>query len=322
MVRPSERIAERLWRIPIPLPEHTGGERLGFTNCYLVGGSERWLLVDTGMRTDDALAAFEHGLTEAGLAWSDLDLIAITHHHPDHFGTSARVRELSGGRVLIHRADAELVFEGLWRHPSVDELVTAHGGPALNVPAAAFLMTPGFEPAVPDEPLADEQTIELGGRAVRVLHTPGHTPGHCCFEFGDIVLTGDHVLPKITPHVGYYPGSEDPLADFIASLKRIGDGGYRLALPAHGEPFDDVAARAARIIRHHEFRLRATVDALGRETLSGWEVTPRVFGGELEGFHRFAAMFETLAHLVLAESRGEVERVVGDGVIRWRSSAR
>lgn len=324
MGRPIEELAPKLWRIPVPLPPMSGAEHLGFTNAYLLGGSDAWMLVDTGMTTDEAVRIVERGLEQAGIGWGDLDLIAITHHHPDHYGGSGRLRDLTGAQVLMHRDDFEMVFEGIFKYPSVGELVSMHGGPELDVSPLAFMKHPAFKPAAPDRYLADDQHLDLGGRAVRVLHTPGHTPGHCCFEVLEeqIVLTGDHVLPKITPHVGYYPGSDDPLADFLDSLKRIGEGGYRQALPAHGEPFLDPASRCARIVRHHEFRLRACVDALGRKTLTGWEVVPAVFGEDLEGFHRFAAMFEALAHLVLAESRGEVQRVTDDaGVIRWRRIA-
>jgi glyoxylase-like metal-dependent hydrolase (beta-lactamase superfamily II) len=250
------------------------------------------------------------------------------------------VRELSGAELLLHRSDAMMVFEGLWRYPTMDELITMHGGPATGASVVDYLMRPGFEPGVPDGALGDEQRIELGARVVRVLHTPGHTPGHCCFEFAfkviwtpghsaghiclydkrnKVLLSGDHVLPHITPSVGLHVRTtSNPLADYLDSLKRIGERGYRFAMPAHGEPFLDPSSRVARIVRHHEFRLRACVDALGRETLTGWDVTPRVFGEDLRGFHRYAAMFETLAHLVLAESRGQVERVADDGVIHWR----
>ena len=321
MTRPIEELAPKLWRIPVPLPPLSGAEYLGFTNGYLIGGSDGWLLVDTGMTTDEAIGVVERGLGEAGLGWRDLDLIAITHHHPDHYGGSGRLRELTGAQVLMHRNDFALVFEGIFKYPSFPELVAMHGGPAFEESGRGPTKHPAFKPAAPDRFLADDEHIDLGSRAVRVLHTPGHTPGHCCFEVLEeqIVLTGDHVLPKITPHVGYYPGSDDPLADFLDSLKRIAEGGYRHALPAHGEPFLDAASRCARIVRHHEFRLRACVDALGKKTLTGWEIWPAVFGDHVEGFHRFAAMFESLAHLVLAESRGEVERVTDDaGVIRWR----
>lgn len=318
MSRPPEEIAPKLWRIPVPLPSVPGAEHLGFVNAYAIGG-ERWALVDTGMTTDDGLQALDAGLSAAGLTWPDIELVLITHHHPDHYGTSARIKEMSGADVMIHRRDIEFIFSAIWGGYSASEFVVSHGGPEIDIPTAMFIQMPGFQPAAPDGYLRDDQIIDLGNRDLRVLHTPGHAPGHCCFalEEESIVLTGDHILPKITPHVGYFPGGDpDPLGDFLDGLKRVGEGSYRSALPAHGEPFLDPATRVARIVGHHEFRIRATIDALGREPKTGWEVIPAVFG-EVEGMHLFAALFETLSHLVHAEVLGQVKRIEDGDVVRW-----
>ena len=91
------------------------------------------------------------------------------------------------------------------------------------------------------------------------------------------------------------------------------------ALPAHGALVTDPSDRAARIMRHHEFRVRAVIDALGKDAKTGWDIVPIVFG-QVEGFHRYAALFEGLAHLVLAWHRGLVERLDTDGITRWRAA--
>jgi glyoxylase-like metal-dependent hydrolase (beta-lactamase superfamily II) len=320
MSRPTEELAPKLWRVPVPISALAGAEHLGFTNCYLIGGTQRWLLVDTGMATDDAFAAFEHGLVAAGLRWRDIDLVAITHHHPDHYGASAPIRERTGAAVLMHRRDIDVVFDGIWGGSTFSGMIANHGGPTIDLPQAALVQIPGFRPTAPDALLADDEHIDLGARVVRAVHTPGHTPGHLCFDVlhEDLILTGDHILPRITPHVGYYPGSDDPLGEYLDSLKKIGEGSYQRALPAHGEPFLDVSGRIARIVRHHERRLIACVEALGTQAPTGWDIVGSVFGDVADGFHRFAALFEGLAHLVLAESRGMVERITDGDVIRWR----
>jgi glyoxylase-like metal-dependent hydrolase (beta-lactamase superfamily II) len=90
------------------------------------------------------------------------------------------------------------------------------------------------------------------------MHTPGHTYDHLCLvdpEFG-VVLTGDHVLPTITPHISGTSPHEDPLALFFQSLQRMMDiTDVSVALPAHGHPFADLGGRAEHIIEHHEERL-------------------------------------------------------------------
>jgi glyoxylase-like metal-dependent hydrolase (beta-lactamase superfamily II) len=316
----AQELAPKLWRIPIPLPAIPGAEHLGFCNAYLVGG-EPWLLIDTGMHTDEAWRALEAGLREAGVAWEALEVVLVTHHHPDHYGMSRPIRERSGARVMLHRRDVEMMYESMWGGQTMAGFIAEHGGPRLEG-APPMLGTPEFKPAAPDAYVEDEQVFDLGTRRLRAIHTPGHSPGHTCFAIGEegIVLTGDHILPKITPHVGFFPGGDpNPLGSFLDSLKRIGEGGYRVALPAHGEPFLDPASHVARIVAHHEYRLRATVAALGREARTAWDVVPAIFGDDLPGFHRFAAFFETLSHLVLAEHEGLVERIGDDaGVVRWR----
>ncbi len=316
----ADELAPKLWRIPIPLPAIPGAEHLGFCNAYLIG-PEPWLLVDTGMTTDDGVKALDAGLAAAGVPIEEIDSVLITHHHPDHYGMSRPIRERSGAKVMIHRRDVEMMYESLWGgEETFGAFLTSHGGPQFEGPPPLLGATE-YRPAAPDAYLEDEQVFDLSERSVRVLHTPGHSPGHCCFQMGDegIILTGDHILPRITPHVGYFPGGNpNPLGDFLDSLKRIGEGGYRLGLPAHGEPFLDPASHVGRIVAHHEFRLKATVDALGRGAKTAWDVVPEVFGNDLPGFHRFAAFFEILSHLVLAEVEGRIKQERDGERILWR----
>jgi glyoxylase-like metal-dependent hydrolase (beta-lactamase superfamily II) len=313
-------LAPKLWQIAVPLPVFPGAEHLGATNTYVVGG-ERFALVDTGLTTEEAVAALEYGLGSAGLSWRDIELIFITHHHPDHYGLSDRVRELTGGRVLLHRRDIEVMFRGMWGNVGWDRFFSTHGGPAVDLDGPLFSNVPGFHPAAPDGFIDEGEEIDLGGRVLRVMHTPGHAPGHCCFAIDaeETVMTGDHLLPKTTPHVGYFPGGDpDPLRSFLASLRRFEESNFRLALPAHERIFSEPAARATRIVRHHMFRLKACVDALGTGEKTAWEIIPDVFG-DLPDIHRFAALFETLSHLVYAESEGLAVREEHDGKTLWRS---
>jgi glyoxylase-like metal-dependent hydrolase (beta-lactamase superfamily II) len=100
--------------------------------------------------------------------------------------------------------------------------------------------------------------IKLAGREWFVLHTPGHTADHICLHDPETgaFLSGDHVLPSITPHIGGVSYLPDPLKSFFYSLDRVGEiGGVELALPAHGHPFSDLKGRAQSIKEHHHERL-------------------------------------------------------------------
>ena len=107
-------------------------------------------------------------------------------------------------------------------------------------------------------PVADGDVLRLAGCDWFVRFTPGHTADHICLhapELG-VFMSGDHVLPSITPHIAGTGPSEDPLDRFMKSLDEVAriDGVHR-ALPAHGHPFDDLAGRTSEIKEHHRERL-------------------------------------------------------------------
>ena len=106
--------------------------------------------------------------------------------------------------------------------------------------------------------LDDADHIMLAGRRWVAIHTPGHTIDHLCLfdpECG-VFLSGDHVLPTITPHIGGVAEGPDPLNDYFVSLRRVATlPQVATVLPAHGHPFTDLSNRVEAIIEHHHDRL-------------------------------------------------------------------
>ncbi len=150
------------------------------------------------------------------------------------------------------------------------------------------------------------------------MHTPGHTYDHLCLydpEFG-VVLTGDHVLPSITPHISGLAPEPDPLALFFASLTRMAEmTDISIALPAHGHPFEDLRGRAGAIIEHHEERLDIIRDAL-----------PELPNGTVDEFMRVLfrerswgemAESETYAHLEHLRESGELAKHFDRGMAHY-----
>jgi glyoxylase-like metal-dependent hydrolase (beta-lactamase superfamily II) len=121
-----------------------------------------------------------------------------------------------------------------------------------------------------------------------------------------VILTGDHVLPTITPHIGGFLGG-DPLRSYMENLDKVAalDGVTRV-LPAHGHPFDDLAARCRAIQDHHAHRLEQLVDAAPEAgwapvpTWSEYLFAPRSWGPMADS--------ETLAHLEHLRFAGRAER--------------
>ncbi|WP_049556703.1 MBL fold metallo-hydrolase [Nonomuraea sp. SBT364] len=318
-----------VWSVPVPIP----GNPLGYTLVYAVESANGPLLVDAGWNHPDAWAALRDGLAVAGMDVADVSGVVVTHFHPDHAGLAGQVRQESGAWIAMHEADAALVamMHGLAQDEHRDfqaEMLKRAGADPEEV--AAVSGNRGEPPARPDRELRDGDLIDLPGRKLRAVHTPGHTPGHVCLhlEDADRLFTGDHVLPDITPHIGIYPYDRDdvdPLGDFLDSLHRVGELGPLDALPAHEWTFPDVAARAAQIRDHHEEKLEGLHTQLRdrAEPLTIWESAAMMTWNrpwaDLPPMLRGMAAGEAAAHLRTLEARGAIRRVTGGGAVRFQA---
>jgi glyoxylase-like metal-dependent hydrolase (beta-lactamase superfamily II) len=171
--------------------------------------------------------------------------------------------------------------------------------------------------------VGDGDRPDVPGWRLLAVHTPGHTPGHLCFveERSGAVLTGDHVLPTISPNISRHPqAGPDPLGDYLASLERLRPRGDALVLPGHQRRFHGLAGRVDELLAHHEARLdeAQAVVAAGASTI--WEVATRLRWSrpwaEITGIMRRAALGETAAHLTHLELRGRLEQA-GVSPLRW-----
>lgn len=184
----------------------------------------------------------------------------------------------------------------------------------LRMAAGRFITTP-----TPTRRVGDADVLELGGRHWVSVHTPGHTEDHLCLwdPDGGVMISGDHVLPTITPHISGLSTAEDPLARFFDSLERMKSySGVRAVLPAHGLVFDDLGGRADDIVRHHHERLqtlREAGDKLGDGTVEQYMqelFQPRSWGPMAES--------ETYAHLEHLVRCNEADTRVDGPLLRYR----
>lgn len=202
---------------------------------------------------------------------------------------------------------------------------TPWGGKGYNIPwhrrLAMTMMRKGwggrmFRTPEPTSRLDDADRITLARREFVAVHTPGHTVDHLCLfdPEGGVMICGDHVLPTITPHISGMTTARDPLHDFFTSLDRVADfDGVQLGLPAHGQPFTDLAGRVDDIKRHHIERLdllRASSDRLGSADVASYMrelFKERAWGPMAES--------ETFAHL-------EHLRICGEAQVARRSDGK
>jgi glyoxylase-like metal-dependent hydrolase (beta-lactamase superfamily II) len=181
-------------------------------------------------------------------------------------------------------------------------------GPPLKRKLMIRAMRLLFSPPEPTQRVHHGERVQLAGREWLMVHTPGHTVDHLCAwdpETGTL-LTGDHVLPSITPHVSGV-SKADSLKSYLSTLDLVAQlEGVKLGLPAHGHPFTDVPGRVAAIKEHHQERmelLRQASLGLGAATVQqlSREVFPKRHWGVM-------AESETFAHLEHLAHAGEAER--------------
>ncbi len=193
-----------------------------------------------------------------------------------------------------------------------------HPAPPLVHRAAYRALRLLFSPPDPTRRVVHGAPLRLAGRDWSAVHTPGHTLDHLCLwdpEHG-VLLSGDHVLPTITPHIaGSVHG--DTLSAYLTTLDLVSVlPGVELGLPAHGHPFTDVPGRVEAIKGHHRERmeqLRKASIALGPTGVAelSHEVFPRRHWGVM-------AESETFAHLEHLRRAGGAERWDDDGRLIYR----
>jgi glyoxylase-like metal-dependent hydrolase (beta-lactamase superfamily II) len=316
-----EEVRPGLWSIPVPLPNNS----LRYVLVYLFETDRGPYLMDAGWNTDDAFAALEEGMQVAGCEVGDVQGVMVTHIHPDHYGLAGRIREASGAWISLHPADAELIHD---RYDEPDDLLQRvaaalrrMGAPDEEVTPlqnAAMPVRSLVDPVLPDVLLEDGARPEVPGWSLEAIWTPGHSPGHLCFYESEreLMLSGDHVLPRITPNIPFHPqAGANPLGDFLASLDKLEPYVVDEVLPAHEYRFDDLQGRLEELRQHHRDRFAEIVTILRDGPTSGWDIAMRMQWSrpwdDIAGFMRRAAVGEAVSHLQALEIDGVVQ--VEDG---------
>lgn len=299
-----------LLRLPLPFA-------LDHINVWLLEEEDGWALVDCGLDFPASREAWAAALAHRRIGGRPIRRLLVTHHHPDHVG-------LAGWHAL--RWDVPLeISAGEWavagrygdrdRNPHRERVAlwTANGMAAADAEALVTRM-PTYLRFVHELPgarrmIAPDAVLRIGGRDWRVVVGRGHAPEHVALlcEADDILISGDQVLPRISPNVSVWPdGDQNPLTRFLDSLATFGTlGRDPLVLPSHHYPFRGLAARTAEIAALHAQRLRQ-LQVFCAEPRSAHDCLPVLFRRTLQDQQVAFAMGEALAHLRHLAGTGEM----------------
>jgi glyoxylase-like metal-dependent hydrolase (beta-lactamase superfamily II) len=314
---PMEQIRPGIWSIPVPLPVRW----LRYTNVYVFETSQGPYLVDAGWDTEEAFITLDAGLQTIGTRVADVQGVLVTHIHPDHYGLAGRIRESSGAWIGLHPIDAGLIHD---RYEEPDQMrATVHGVlHRAGVPIDFLGTLPGATSATsahPDILVEDRQVLEIPGWRLEAIWTPGHSPGHLSVYDAhlQVMLTGDHVLPGITPNIPLHPQAGDnPLGDYLDSLARLESFSVDEAFPAHERRFSNFHERLTEIREHHEARLSEVEEAVRQGAETAWEIASQMsWSRPWERVVRGAwrpAVLEALAHIRYLERRGVLQEHHGE----------
>ncbi|WP_072803209.1 MBL fold metallo-hydrolase [Rhodococcoides yunnanense] len=320
-------VSDGVHRIPLQMPQ----DGLRAINVYALETQDGLALIDGGWRRDATHDELTEALVHIGRTPDEIHDVYVTHVHRDHYTFAVELRRRYGTRVHLGAAEAPGIaaIQNLGSNvpeSSIRELARA-GAPEI---AAIALEAASREPfdasdwGSPDSWLTDGP-LEISGHRVHAVHTPGHTKGHMVFHDldRDVSYTGDHVLPSITPSIGFELGEWDlPLAKYLASLELMLDDADRIMLPSHGVPGTRVHERSRQLLAHHDRRLAATRDAVvehgyttGLDAAAAltWTRHDRSFAS-LDDFNQMVATCETLAHLDVLVHRNLLSVTTRNGV--------
>ncbi|NQT13635.1 MAG: MBL fold metallo-hydrolase [Planctomycetes bacterium] len=302
----------RIYRIPcLAIPGLSG-------RVYLVLGAGPPTIVDTGNGEPESIRHVLEGLDTVRTEFNetvrlgDVERILITHAHIDHVGGLWELVRQTGAEVAAHPLDGRMVVDyeeraALANHAMTRFLMRA-GVPPDRWPQVlrGYGYTPGLVRSVPvDFFLSDG--LQLDG--LRIVHTPGHTPGHVCILIDNVLLAGDHILFRtVTQQWPESMAAHTGLAHYLDSLEKIARiEAVDLVLPGHEPPIRDVPKRLDEIRESHRRRLDRVLDILAKAphapTIS--EVTETMYSCQ-EGFHAMLALTDVGSRIEHLDQRGRL----------------
>lgn len=256
---------------PIPVPTRTLPPHK-HTNSFLVGRQETGM-IDAGLWDEQGVETLVAHFGEGKrrkLRW-----LVLTHWHPDHQVGADKIKKKTGCRLGVHVSESGQVA------PASVDFTFQHG-----------------------------DRIPFGGKELEVIHTPGHSSGHCCFLLRPegVLFTGDHILGMgtsiIVPPDGDMALYMDSLADLLSYPARI-------ICPGHGPIVWDARSKIEEYIEHRKERERAILEGVLSGVRRTEDLVTRIYTDVPVSFHGMA-YFSVEAHLAKLIKEGKICKRKGD----------
>ena len=313
-------------RVPLPLPN----DGLKAVNVYVITTGDGLVCIDSGWGIPESRDLFDQALASIGFELADVKRFLVTHVHRDHYTQAIDIRRDVGSRIGL----------GLGEKPTLDKLQDPSRSPLMShvhqlrelgagdIAATIEKWVSGARSDLSQWESPDEWMtagpVHLAGRTLEAVETPGHTAGHLVFydDAAGLLFAGDHVLPTITPSIGFEPVlSENPLGAFLRSLTVVRERPDAMLLPAHGPVTESAHARVDELLAFHGHRLDEIEAAVHQGATTAHDVagvlrwTRRQHElKDLDPFNGMLAVFETGAHLDLLVVQGRLKTFLQDGV--------
>jgi glyoxylase-like metal-dependent hydrolase (beta-lactamase superfamily II) len=317
--------------LSLPLPD----KGLKAVNVYVVESGDELVVVDAGWPSEECWDSLVAGLAVLGATPADVGVAVVTHAHRDHYPQAVKLRRRFGAEVALslgEQASIHAIRAGDRPFgPQLAQLRLAGDEAMVEQVSARFseVEVDLDEWEEPDHWLSIGALERVPG--LTAIATPGHTVGHLCFvdDGRGLMFAGDHVLPHITPSIGFQPVTFDlALAAYLSSLALVRALPDRRLLPGHGPVTGSVHARVDALLEHHRIRLAACAHQVRKGAATGLEVAQRLRWTrhersleELDDFNHLLAVCETVAHLDVLVARGDLDAGEVDGVRRYRPTS-
>lgn len=316
----SVEYSEGVWSLRVPMRDRA----LGYSLAYLIADDAGGLhVIDPGTGSDENEQLFAEMVRSVGFEVGDIASITLTHYHPDHASSANQLRAVTNAPVALHSAD--VFAEKHLRQPD-QRRVWARRYSRWGVPqdARSRLLDMVSERALRpgllvDIELADGDVLPIGGRRIRVVHVPGHSPGSIALRDDDlkVLVIGDHVLPTVYAAIGLGAAAADnPVSNYLRSLKKVSAFDEYDVLPGHEISFRGLAQRCIETAEHHLRRARQ-IDALAVDPgQSPWQIAEQLpwRGGwdSLCGVRLTSALQQVVYHLRYRASAEGRRAIAGD----------